>query len=415
MMRMFGLGCAFIFAAASARLLGPREYGVVAVALSTATVAATLASLGINDLAVRETATFWTRSASAELRSFVAWAVKSVARSSIICLLLMAAASLVPGPYRQAYLVGSLAVPILAEILVLRGVIQGMNRVILAQLPLEIVRWIVLLGLILMLILGRIPASASIVIAMMIIGLAVALVVAIATLRSILSLASATPSKGPQRKWLPQALPFLAISLFGIIGTEISTLLLGLLSGPREAGLYQPIARLAPVMILANGAIEAALAPRIVHLREQGDQQSLQRLVSRSALASAIATAGLSAAILVASPWILGAFGPEFQEYRYLLAWIAATQVINAAAGSAPLVLAMTGDMRTRISAQAATLAVQAGVGLLLVPKLGASGAVISLISAILTWALLHWWLAYRAIGIDTSILGLMRKARRSS
>jgi O-antigen/teichoic acid export membrane protein len=73
----------------------------------------------------------------------------------------------------------------------------------------------------------------------------------------------------------------------------------------------------------------------------------------------------------------------------------------------------MVGSMRPRLQAQAATLAVQAGLCIVLIPRLGAAGAAISLTAAILVWAILHWLLAWRDTGIDTSsfgALGLLRK-----
>jgi hypothetical protein len=77
--------------------------------------------------------------------------------------------------------------------------------------------------------------------------------------------------------------------------------------------------------------------------------------------------------------------------------------------GAAPLMLAMTGDMRSRIGAQAATMAVQASLGIALIPALGAVGAVIALVAAILVWSIFHWWLALRATGIDTSLFGVFQ------
>lgn len=54
--RTTAIGLGFIQAVLTARLLGPEGYGIVAVALSVATVAATLSVLGLGPLAVRELA-----------------------------------------------------------------------------------------------------------------------------------------------------------------------------------------------------------------------------------------------------------------------------------------------------------------------------------------------------------------------
>jgi O-antigen/teichoic acid export membrane protein len=406
LVKLFGLGCGFLYAVVIARLLGPRGYGIVAVAISTATVVATVSLLGANELAVREVASLSVRRAWIELRAFATWSLRTVVTTSMLAALILGAVSLVPGPYRNALALGTAIVPLLALLLLLRGLVQGTGSIVAAQLPLDAIRWIVTLLLIAGLALGSRLVTPSNIILVVVIALATSLAVSAGIFRGRLRGVPRVSTETIGRQaWLIQSLPFLAIALFGIIGTEIGTLLLGWLSGPREAGLYQPIAKLAPLMMLANEAIETSLAPKIVHSWEEGDRQTLQRRVSRSALASALATGAIVAAIVVASPYILRAFGPEFTKYQRLIVWIGIAQVVNAATGAAPLLLAMTGDMKSRIGAQAATMVVQVGLGIMLIPALGASGAVTALVVAILVWSLLHWWLALRATGIDTSFL----------
>jgi O-antigen/teichoic acid export membrane protein len=99
-------------------------------------------------------------------------------------------------------------------------------------------------------------------------------------------------------------------------------------------------------------------------------------------------------------------------RYQQLLGWIAIAQVINAATGSAALMLAMSGDIMRRVFAQITTLVVQVGLGVLMVPTMGAVGAVASLVAAIIIWSVLHWWLALRVTGIDSSLMGVLRGAR---
>jgi O-antigen/teichoic acid export membrane protein len=413
--RLFGLGCGFLYAVLVARMLGPAGYGVVVVAMSMATLVATVSLLGANELSVRAIAAFSARKAWEDLRCFVIWSLRTVTGASLAAALAMAAMSLLRGPYSSALLIGSFAVPLFALLYLLRGLILGSGRVVAAQLPLNVAYWVVTLALIGALAGAQWKVTPSTIVVVALMGLGLSLAVAGAILGKYLGgLPRVTSSSSAQQPWLWESIPFLAIALFGIIGTEIGTLLLGWLAGPREAGLYQPIAKLAPLMLLANEAIEAALAPKIVHSWEQNDHQSLQRRVSRSALVSALATAVIVAIIIIASPYILRAFGPEFIKYQSLLVWIGIAQLVNAATGAAPLLLAMTGDMRNRISAQAATMVVQVGLSVALIPVLGAGGAVAALVAAILLWSLLHWWLALRATGIDTSMFGVLSVRRRA-
>jgi O-antigen/teichoic acid export membrane protein len=408
--KLFGLGCAFLYAVAAARLLGPRGYGMVVIAISVASIADTFALLGIDGLAVRETAAVVTRRSWEMLRRFVKWSATTALFMSLAMAALVGAVSQFADPYAEVLLLAAFAVPLLAGLHLIKGITQGIGQVIAAQIPLEVVRWVATLLLFGLFIGGFMSVSPARIVGVNIAAFAIALVVAAGILwRYLRELPRATTALGVKQPWLRDALPFLSISIFGIVGTEITVVLLGSLAGPSEAGLYQPVAKLSPLMMLASEAIDMALAPRIVRMWEQGSTEELRRLIRRSAIAATLATTAIAAAILIGSPFILGAFGHEFLKYRAFLYWIAAAQVLNAATGASPLLLAMTGDMKRKVRAQAVSFAVQVGLAVALVPLFGARGAVVSLVVAIATWALIHWWFALRATSIDTSVLAVFR------
>jgi O-antigen/teichoic acid export membrane protein len=400
--RLFALASSFLFAVATARLLGPSGYGIVAVAVSSVTVVSTIALLGVDGLAVRQSAMLQTRQAWGELRHFVSWAVIWVIGTSILAAAVVMASSPLFGSYSNALAVAAIVIPLLAGILLLKSIIQGLSHVVLAQVPGEIVRWILTLSLMAFLFVANLRTPEAVIVSV-IAALAVSLVVAGAFLHHFVTQLPKDHEPGTHgRRLLRQASPFLAIAVFGIVGTELATLILGWLAGPREAGLYQPIAKSAPVMLLAAYSIEAALAPRIVRMWEQQDRAGLQQLMRRSAIAATLATSAITGLILLMAPVIFLAFGREFTVNVGYLYLVGAAQLANAAFGPAPLLLAMVGDMSSRLKAQVLTLIVQAALAILLIPSMGAAGAVISLTVAILTWSALHWWLAMRTTGINT-------------
>ncbi len=211
------------------------------------------------------------------------------------------------------------------------------------------------------------------------------------------------------RDWGRAAAPFLGITVFGVVGTEAMTLILGGMAGPVEAGLFQPIARIAPILMMATEAISMPLAPRLAEMWERRDLQGIRRLFRQSTVVAVGGTVAVSIALLVLAPYILGAFGRDFLVNEHLLLWIALAQVLNAACGAAGLLLAMAGKMKLRILAQGVTMAVQICLGLVLIGPFGAEGAAAALVAAILVWSLANWFLARKALGVETSLLGLLR------
>jgi O-antigen/teichoic acid export membrane protein len=415
-LQLVAIGCGFLFAVAAARLLGPSGYGLVAFALSVSNIVATLALLGTNALAAREVGSSAAKCDWSRLRAFVRWAASTTAVTLTFGALAVGLVSLVAGPYRSVLLIGSLGVPLLGGLLLLRGINQGARRIVAAQFPMDVGRWAITLSVVGYVFAAHIRATPAQIVAVVLLSNAVSLAMASVVLRRHLrTLPSTQAQQASFGGWLAASLPFLTVALLGITATEMNTLLLGSISGPREAGLYQPLARLAPLMLIAKDAIEMPLAPRIAAMWQAGDHDNLAQLIRRSTIASTLATTFVAGAILAASPLIFGAFGPDFETVRGYLFWIAAAQIGNTAFGPSPLLLAMAGDMRRRIQAQALTLAVQAVLTTALVPAFGVEGAVIALSVQMLAWSATHWLLAKHATGINTSVvyaisIGLQRR-----
>lgn len=413
--RVAALGLGFAQAILTARLLGPEGYGVVAVALSVTAIAATLSMLGFGPLAVREVAQLAARAEWGRLRGFLRFSTLSVLAVSVLAaaaIATLALATPLVGPsFRGTVALAAPLVPMLALLAVLRGQCQGFGRVVAAQAPGELLRPAVMAGALGMLLAAQGTAQPRVYI-LIALGTALAAVAAAALSlgRIVAARVPAGPATAAGRDWSRAAAPFLCVMLLGVVGTEASTLILGWLAGPREAGLFQPIIRIAPILMIATEAISIPLAPRLAQLWEHGDIEAIRRLFHKATLYAACGTAGLAIALLFLSPLILSAFGRAFLVTQPLLIWVAVAQTLNAAFGSAGLLLAMAGRMKARIVAQTATMLVQVVASLLLIGPYGAAGATAALVAAILTWSILHWFLAWRILGIDTSLLAVVRR-----
>ena len=155
--RVATLALGFSQAILTARLLGPGGYGVVAVALSVATIATTLTMLGLAPLAVREVPQLVVRADWSKLRGFLRFSTLTVfAFSSLVAMgtaTFALATELFDPAFRSEIILATLLVPLLAMLMVLRGLCQGFGRVVAAQAPGELLRPIILvtsLGLLLL-------------------------------------------------------------------------------------------------------------------------------------------------------------------------------------------------------------------------------------------------------------------------
>lgn len=412
--RLASLALGFGQAILTAWLLGPEGYGVVAVALSVAAVAASLTMLGFGPLAVREVAQLAERSDWARLRGFLRFSSLSVLTVSSIAgaaIILLAAATPLFGPnFRIAIAVAAPIIPLLALLAVFRGQSQGFGRVIAAQAAGELVRpLVIVISLGVLFLLGSIVSTQGYIAVTVTAALIGAIAANFMLRRIVAAKVPLAPTLTESRAWSRTATPFLGITVLGVIGTEASTLMLGWIAGPMEAGLFQPIARIAPILIIASDAISIPLAPRLAQLWERGDLEGIRQISKKATVAATCGTIGITISILLLGPIILGAFGREFLVNQHLLVWIALAQVFNASFGVAALLLAMSGQMKARLLAQCATMLAQVGAGLLLIGPFGATGATAAVVAAILTWTLTHWFLVRKTLGVETSLLALVR------
>jgi O-antigen/teichoic acid export membrane protein len=390
--RTGGLAVAFVQAILAARILGARGYGIASVALSAAQIAATLAAFGFGSLAVRELA----RLGAADRGDAVSWFVQTSSRRVTALALLAGGAlsattftNLIPESYRSAVLIGGLVVPPLALLQLQRGVSQGLGRIVTALAPGELLRPVLVVAFL------SIAAATQLQLEPhgYVTALAVASLLALGaslpfTLRAIPHAHMSAAAHSAAGKWRSESMPFLAMALVGILLGEINTLLLGWLTTPREAGMFQPVARLAPVMVLPVQAAGMRFAPRVAELWEKGRLDQIRHLRRVFTIWTLALTALVSVSLAAAGPWILQAFGREFAGSAMLLWIVAGAQIFNAACGPVGMLLTMRGRSRAALAGQLAGLVVSSALGLWLIPDHGALGAAISMAGGIVAWNL---------------------------
>ena len=411
--RVAGLALTFAQAMLTARLLGADGYGTVAVAMAVVSIMATVCMFGFGPLAVREIPA---RAAAADVAGMSSFlrraAVATFALSALTAVGLggvVAVTDWVRPDYRAVLGMGGLLVVPLSLLGLFRGMAQGFGRIALAQAPGELVRpalLVLIMGATVLLGLRFGPmdymwsaAGAAL----------VATLVAGAWLwgKDLRRLPSPTPRRETRRNFAA-ALPFLGLGLTGILQGEINTLLLGWFAGPHETGLFQPIARLAPLMMLPVQAAGMRYAPRMAEFWQRGEVDRIRSVTATFTWTTSLLTLVIALAIAAAGPWLMGIFGPEFRQSAPLLWYIAAAQAFNAACGPVGMLLTMSGRSGGALAGQVAGLAVNATVGAALIPAHGAWGAVVAMTVGIVAWNVTMLMVTRARYGFDPSLAGAL-------
>ena len=148
---------------------------------------------------------------------------------------------------------------------------------------------------------------------------------------------------------------------------------------------------------------------RFAHLFASGAQDELQRSATFLARLAFLGSLPLPLVFWLWGETILPAlFGPGFEAALPPLMWLLGVQVLSAGVGFAHAVLVMAGREGRILPITALCVILNAGLCLLLIPRLGLEGAAIASFVALGTWNILLLVNALVLRGVDTSILGIL-------
>lgn len=160
--------------------------------------------------------------------------------------------------------------------------------------------------------------------------------------------------------------------------TWVDHVLLAGVRGAEAAGVYGPVAALAPLFGLGLQALSSVGAPMIARQHAAGDAVGLSREFRRVARMSVLVSAPAFAVCGVAPMAVLGLWTGGSAEAVPALRLVAGAQLFATAVGSVNYFLLMTGRQRGVLWNGVPALVASVGLGLALVPALGVTGAALA-------------------------------------
>ena len=394
-----------------ARRLGVQGFGYYSIAYAVITIASIPGEFGLPFLVTREVASAAAVADDAKLFGVIRWATGMcllVAGGVGLAVLVGGAVAYAAGSrlVGAALLLGAPVIPLIALAKVRSSSLQGLNHIVLGQIPPNLLRplfFALLLGLAW---LAGMRLSAPLALALQTVAAAAVLAVAYIWLKRRLPANVPPETVRSGRQWLASTVPLGLMGGIQIVQPESAILLLGLLASPASVGLLR-IAN-STMQIAAGGisVLNEVAMPVMARLYAQGDRERLQKTVTSVARAQFGATVLISIPLLLFPRVLLSfAFGAEFAPASTALMILMVGQIANAAFGPNAWLLNMTHHERQ----VAWAMGIGLGVTVVLVPPLalmwGVSGAAVGLLASMLTWNVIAWHDARKHLGIETSIL----------
>ncbi len=408
---------AFVLAVLLARFLGSRDYGIYALAYAWATLLTVPAILGLNTFLVRGIAVYEVRGQWALMKGLLFRTNQLVMlTSTVIALCGVGVALMWLSPsFRGPFCVAMLLVPLTALTLLRQGAMQAFGRVVRGQLPEYLIRPVLIIaGVVALEIAGGGLLTPTTALAANVTGVAVAFIVGALLLRRALPAALlSVRAEFVTREWLRASLPMMLIAGVWMANSNITTLVVGSLDGPRAAGVYSVVQKAAEVIVILLYATNMPLAPAVARLYARNDRQGLEHTTEHMARATLFVSAPIAVAFMLFPHVYLDLFGPSFQAGATALVILAIGQLINAAAGPSGNIMLMTGQERIAVRGVAAGLLANLILAVILVPPLGVTGGAIAFASGLVLWNVVLVVLARQLVGVNVTAFRWLSMARR--
>lgn len=411
----------YIFKAYLGRVLGPQALGIYALGLQIAGGLALLASLGLPAVLARYVAVYLSRSETQRIRPLLRQAALRTFAGTVL------AAGLV-GWLRQPIAEGLFGAPALAPYLplfalviplsagnhllgqYLRGHQEVGRRTVIThfvQLPLKIAATV-----------GLIVAGLGLTgyVVGELVSQAVALILLVMLARRFTPQAPISAKEhateiptGLDAQSLAYGRHMMGLEGLRFLNGRIDILLLGVLAGTRDVGIYSMAVASAAFVPTLLRALVSIFGPIISALHSRGEMELLQRLFRTTTRWCLGLTWPLVAVLVVFAPTVMALFGEDFQDGSTALVWLVVGQLVHVGTGAVGNLLVMSGHQRLELGSAAFTAAVTVAAAWYCIPIWGIEGAAAAVaLGLTLANALRVFWV-WRALRLTPYDLGSLR------
>ncbi len=394
-----------------ARVLGAENYGVFGYVVAIITILRIPAEFGLPTLVMRETAKNIARSEWGFVKGIWRWATLMIGTLTVVIVLgVLVSSGLWEKRISQTQIEtlywGLLLIPLIA-LGTLRGAqLRGVKKVLLANLPEQILTpaFVVILILAAREIFIRKLNSAD---AMIIYAIAAAG----AFLIGIILLSRNTPPEVPKatpayngRKWFISALSLAGVNGLIIISKQVSIIILGFfVVNSAEIGLYKTAVQFSTLAAFGIQVINLVISPQLASMFAKNEMKRMQKVVTASTRVIVLINLVIVTIMLFfGKPILRLTFGPEYIGSYTSLLIILVGQTINSVTGTVASLLNMGDKEKSTVTAVAISTVVNISLNLLLSPKYGIEGAATATSISLIVLNVLLWWMVKKAFGINS-------------
>lgn len=407
--RVVSAAIAFASQVLLARWMAGFEYGIFVLVWTTMIIIGSISSLGFHTSVIRFVPEYRERGMLDELRGILlASRVFTIFTSTIAAALGMVAVWLL-SPWIENYYVvpfflGLLCLPMVALGDVLQGIARGNSWVHWALAPTYLIRPVLMLALMWLAIQLGYAATAKTAIIVAILSTYVTTVGQLVLLnRKLDSVVARGQRVITMREWVAVSLPIFLVEGFFALVTNTDVLMVGFFMEPHDTAVYFATVKTLALVHFVYFAVKAGVAQRYAQFTH-AQPEKLAAFARETVSWTFWPSLALALFILLVGKPMLWLFGPEFTSGYPLLFILVIGVVARAAVGPAESLLTMSGYQNACAGAYAATLAINIGLSIMLIPAFGLWGAATATALSMVFEATALSFIVWRKLGIVMAI-----------
>jgi O-antigen/teichoic acid export membrane protein len=408
--RFLGILASFAFGVQLARGLGVSGFGYYSIAIAVISLATLPSEFGLPTFVTREVAAASVRNDLDEVLDVVRWAIRSCLWLSLAVMATVVAGTLLLSGFysrslTECLLIGAPIIPLAALSRVRCGALQGLHRVVQAQVPENLLRPALLSAALAAVYLLGVRLTPQFAIALY--AATSAIVFALSWFWLRLALPRGPGERKPETaRSITSSLPMGLMDGIRVIQGETSIFVAALVVVPGVVGLLRIANITATIAATPLAVLAQTGSPLMAKLHETGERARLQRAVTALAHAQFAGILIMSLPLLLFPAQLLTfAFGHAFAVASGALRVLLIGQLFNAAFGPNIWLLNMAHHERRVLRALVIALAINIVAVPLLASRWGATGGAFALLASMVCWNVISWRDARRLLGIETSIL----------
>ena len=204
-----------------------------------------------------------------------------------------------------------------------------------------------------------------------------------------------------QRKFILPAKRLLLSSGTGIISASASVVVLGVLAGAKDVGLYNLASRLAMLTIVVLEVLNTVLAPKIAVLYSEKKIKEIQKLLTPISLLLLFFGVLLVVFFVFYGQSLVLLWGDDFRGAYFYLVILSIGQFVNLSTGAVGVVLTMTNNEQILSTIGLATMFFSILANIVLIYLYGVLGACIATLLVLCTENIVKVYIIKRRVGLN--------------